>query len=278
MRESQLESCEGDTPMNQCKNHPNSEAVAKCSRCGNLICDECAGYGDGSLLCLDCHGVQRTQNQDSFWVESSLYKENEHKIHRYLLFGVIGSVLWLFANIGTLSLYWFMWSNPIEIYFVWMSFLSLFLSLLSIAEPILLGLGFLGLYYKYDVGICQYVLWANIAGVIFNFGFSFALPALYSANIYFSGITQISVSFLIMLVTVIALWQIRDRTRSPSLVILLSIALLMSVPLSLLVVFLLPYSILLSFISPILNVFIAIGMMIFFVLERSMKKSISSSW
>ena len=40
--------------MAQCKSHPDREAVAVCSVCGEPICGECIAPGEGEPICFDC--------------------------------------------------------------------------------------------------------------------------------------------------------------------------------------------------------------------------------
>ncbi|MFW9955497.1 MAG: hypothetical protein ACFFD3_13160 [Candidatus Thorarchaeota archaeon] len=94
----------------------------------------------------------------------------------YLLLGAIGSVLWLFILLASAIQYWMIivgsYTNPM-IYV-----LSIPVSIISLVQPILLGLGFLGFYYKYDHKPSRYVLFLGIAIILINLLFNVLLGSL----------------------------------------------------------------------------------------------------
>lgn len=73
-----------------CKNHPDREAVGKCSECGVGLCAECYDYFE-SHICYEC--AQKVLAQDK--------KFQKKTLTRFIVFGIIGLVIGIALGIAT---------------------------------------------------------------------------------------------------------------------------------------------------------------------------------
>ncbi|MFW9908026.1 MAG: B-box zinc finger protein, partial [Candidatus Thorarchaeota archaeon] len=166
--------------MSLCENHPNQLATGKCSVCGRHVCGICSTTNDGAITCFSCDERTEWVQSGSPWDRAQSPWETgaimDTRTKNYLLLGAIGSVLWLFILLASAIQYWMIivgsYTNPM-IYV-----LSIPVSIISLVQPILLGLGFLGFYYKYDHKPSRYVLFLGIAIILINLLFNVLLGSL----------------------------------------------------------------------------------------------------
>jgi hypothetical protein len=239
------------------------------------MCEICIGNTTEPLLCTACQTTQGPQQQESFWTESTPYIRDEGQTRQYLLFGIIGAILWMIV-IGIETVWYIeLYYDPFGSYFNLISTLFSLSQLIQLFEPILIGLGFLALYYKFDKVICKYTFWVSIIGVIIDYILGFTYPILYGIDYYF-GLTVIyGFNISISLFPAVALLSIRDRVQSSGLALIIALGYIFFWPWLLMVV--LAFSPIFPF-AWIPHLITSLLLIIFFMKERGESALINQAW
>lgn len=81
----------------KCFNHPNTDAVGTCQKCGKAGCHECLNEVNEMLLCGGCYAVAVEEHARDVAEERAFLKK---RIRNSWLLGTLGALLGLFIAFG----------------------------------------------------------------------------------------------------------------------------------------------------------------------------------
>ncbi|MFW9979879.1 MAG: hypothetical protein ACFFEJ_17485 [Candidatus Thorarchaeota archaeon] len=147
----------------------------------------------------------------------------DDRSRRYIRYGLAGSIInlltWAFSTSQLLLIY----GGAPDYFSIFL--ISLGITVSSIIDSLLIGIGFLGIGYKYNEPSCKYVLWVSVLYVsIYGFYFLLLLFGMYMFEITMFLVLGLTLSGLLTtLITLYALYRIRVRSANVTITTLLMI-------------------------------------------------------